>query len=407
MQQKFLAIGIDVGSQIHRIAAMNPQGKIIDQWSIKHRYNDFRQATQRMQSLSEQYSLPLIVGMEGYNGYASPFDNYLIDQGISLKQINNLTLDRYRQLFGQPYKTDEYDAQLIASYLMQPLRAKTHAYLENKLQVVSSLDKQIKVLARHQKGLIKEQTRYKNKLRKLLLGYFPELFDVYKKIFSPNCLALISLAKTQAQLMDMSIKELNAVKVPGGKRGIGKTKATLLKKLLQNYPQEKLNVFSQEIIAASFAKRIAVLDTEIKQMDQKLSKLIQLHRSAESLFSVPGIGIKIAARILGETGDINRFSTPDKFCVYSGVVCLRDESGLRSKSKRTKNVNHILKDSFLKIATTSLRINPESSAYYKRKRENGHKHFSALKCLAHQIAKVIYKLMNSNSLYQQSYKKAA
>ncbi len=181
MQQKFLAVGIDIGSQIHRIAVMNPQGKIIDQWSTKYRYADFKQAARRMQALSGEYNLPLIVGIEGYNGYASPFDEYLINQGITVKQINNLTLDRYRQLFGQPYKTDEYDAQLIASYLRLP--GKTSSYVENRILPSSSLNKKIKALARHQRGLIKEQTRYKNRLRKLILGYFPELFSVYKGIF--------------------------------------------------------------------------------------------------------------------------------------------------------------------------------------------------------------------------------
>ncbi len=69
MHQKFLAVGIDVGSQVHRIAVMNPQGKIIDQWSTKHRYADFKQAARRMQALSREYNLPLIVGIEGYNGH--------------------------------------------------------------------------------------------------------------------------------------------------------------------------------------------------------------------------------------------------------------------------------------------------------------------------------------------------
>jgi len=405
MQQEFLAVGIDIGSQTHRIAVMSPRGQIIDQWFVKHRYADFKKAARRMQALSREYNLPLIVGIEGYNGYASPFDQYLMDQGITIKQINNLTLDRYRQLFGQPYKTDEYDAQLIASYLMQPLRSKTSAHAENRLQPTCSLSKQIKLLARHQKGLIKERTCYKNRLRKLLLGYFPELFDVYKDIFSPNCLALIALAKSQPELKVMNIKQLSAIKAPGCKRALGKAKAALLKSLLCGYPN--LTSHAQEMVAASYAKRINILDSEIKQLDRELSRLIPLHRSGESLLSVPGSGIKTTARIIGETGDISRFSTPDKFSVYSGVVCLRNESGIRSKSKNTKRVNHILKDTFLKVATTSLRVNPESNVYYQRKRKEGHKHFSALKCLAHQIAKVIYKLMSSNSLYMPSYKKAA
>jgi len=405
--QKFISVGIDVGSQEHRIAMMSPERQILAEWSVRHRHADFKQACQRMQSLAQQHKLPLLVGIEGYNGYAAPFDQYLIAQGIKLKQINNLTLNRYRMLFGQPYKTDDYDARLIASYLQQPFCLKSAAYQERQVEEAQEQSADIKLISRHQQALIKEQTRTKNKLLKSLLGYLPELFDIYDDLFSPNCLALIALGKTPAQLKAVSLKRLAAVKPKGGKRGLGLSRAKALKHLLQDYPVQGVSVHLKAMVAASYAKRISTLEHEIRQLDRELADMLNQHPSGEVLQSVPGIAAKTASRIIGETMNIARFTTLDKYCAYSGVVCLRNDSGRTKRAKVSNNFNHILKDTFMKIALTSMRVNPASVAYYSRKREEGHNHFSALKRLAHQICKVVYKLIRSNAEYQQCYKKAA
>jgi transposase len=405
--QDFISVGIDVGSKEHRIAVMSPNGQILAEWSVRHRHADFKQAYQRMQSLAQQHKLPLMVGIEGYNGYASPFDQCLIAQGIKVKQINNLTLNRYRMLFGQPYKTDDYDARLIASYLQQPYELKSTAYQENQVEKASEQSTDIKLISRHQRDLIKEQTQTKNRLHKLLLSYFPEIFDLYEDPFSANCLALIAQGKTPAQLKVMSLKRLAAMKPKGGQRGLGPKRACALKRLLQDHPALGNAVRIKAMIAANYAKRINALEHEIHQLDQELANMLTRHPSGEVLQSVPGIATKTASRIIGETMNISRFATLDKYCAYAGVVCLRNDSGCTKRAKASKNFNRLLKDTYMKIALSSLRVNPVSAAYYRRKRKEGHEHFSALKCLAHQICKVVYKLMSSNAEYQQFYKKAA
>ncbi len=84
---------------------MNPERQIIAEWSIKHRRSDFKQACHQIKSLADQHHLPVIIGIEGYNGYAAPFDKYLIAQGFAVKQVNNLTLNRHPGSFsGSPSK---------------------------------------------------------------------------------------------------------------------------------------------------------------------------------------------------------------------------------------------------------------------------------------------------------------
>ncbi len=406
--QKVISVGIDIGSKEHRIAAMNPERQIIAEWSIKHRHSEFKQTCHQIKSLAAQHSLPVIIGIEGYNGYAAPFDKYLIVQGFEVKQVNNLTLNRYRQLFGQPFKTDEYDARLIASYLQQPFELKNNNYQENQVKLPQQVNVDIKLLSRHQLDLTKERTRFKNKLHKLLLSYFPEIFDLYSDPFSANCLALFTLGKTPAELGKMKMQRLADVKPKSSKRGMGTLRAQKLKSLLeQTVPALIGGNRVQAIVAADYAQRIYDLNQAINRLDQELASLLGQHPCGKTVLSIPGAGTKTAARIIGETIDIHRFSTLDKYSAYSGVVCLRNDSGKSKRAKTSKQVNHILKDTYMKIAFTSLRTNSASAVYYQRKIKAGHSHFSALKCLAHQICKVAYKLMVSKSMYQEPYYKKA
>ena len=333
----------------------------------------------------------------------------LMDQGMQVRQINNLTLNRYRQLFGQPYKTDEYDARLIASFLQQPLDCKNVNYQENQLIPVNQMNIDIKKLARHQMDLTKGLIRFKNKLKKMILSYLPELLDVYDDIFSPNCLALIALGKTPVQLNKMKLNKLAQVKSKNGSRGIGLQKAQELKTALREIYSDLFDSNSVNAkIARNYALNIYEIHQQIKDLDQELASLLRIHPQGSNLLSVPGIGIKIAARIIGETVDVKRFKTLDKYSAYSGVVCLRNDSGRSKRARNTKQSNRILKDSYMKAALTSIRINSASKTYYDKKIQAGHGHLSALKCLAHQISKVVYKLMKTNSCYQESfYQKAA
>ena len=52
-----------------------------------------------------------------------------------------------------------------------------------------------------------------------------------------------------------------------------------------------------------------------------------------------------------------------------------------------------MKQAFLQLALTQLRLNPESRAYYERKRREGKPHWVALIALARQLCKKVYKLM--------------
>ncbi|HDI11624.1 MAG TPA: hypothetical protein ENF77_04850 [Candidatus Acetothermia bacterium] len=62
-----------------------------------------------------------------------------------------------------------------------------------------------------------------------------------------------------------------------------------------------------------------------------------------------------------------------------------------------------MKQAFLQLALTQLRLNPESRAYYERKRGEGKPHWVALTALARKLCKRVYKLMREEVPVMSAY----
>lgn len=393
-----ISVGIDVGSAAHAIAVMGPDGKFCAEFTITHDHASFYKAGQRIMKIAHQFKLPVVAAMEGHNGYAAPFDRYLVDRGIKVLAVNNLRFSRYREMFGQPYKNDPYDARLLADFTFrQPAlddRSGVHQAVFPALGLTT-----LKKLARYQRDLIREATRCKLRLIKLVTGYFPELGQVYTKWFSPNCLALLSMGLTPQQIGQMEISAIAQIGAPGLKRTLGKNKAARLKALAQKVcPNPAANIDAR--VTADYAKRLQELERQVSSLDTELVGILEKLPEGRQLLDIKGCGPKLASRIPGETGNIRRFANRDKYSAYCGVVCLDDSSGKRQKCRPAKQINYMLKASFMQLALSEIKNNPKSAAYYQRKRSEGLKHWPAVKRLAHQLCRKIYKLLAADNNYK-------
>ncbi len=55
--------------------------------------------------------------MEGLNGHARPLDSLIHQSGYPLYNVNNLKLNRFKEIFPAPAKTDRIDARYITQLL--------------------------------------------------------------------------------------------------------------------------------------------------------------------------------------------------------------------------------------------------------------------------------------------------
>jgi transposase len=177
MKERFL-VGIDVGCHQHRVVVARSNGDILKEFSISHNASGFRTLFSELEHSESTFKLPIVIGMEGFNGYARPLDQLIGQKGYPLFNINNLKLARFKGLFSGPAKTDAIDARKIvelmrwAHYLQEQRRVVTEVKQGN------SVNQTLKRLSRRRRQLVNEKIRIQNRMQADLQAVAPGLVDL-------------------------------------------------------------------------------------------------------------------------------------------------------------------------------------------------------------------------------------
>ena len=122
--------------------------------------------------------------------------------------------------------------------------------------------------------------------------------------------------------------------------------------------------------------------------------------------SIPGVGVKLSSRLIGEIENIDRFKTEsqiDRSIQRCGII-VQGRSG-----KLVYQSNKICKMTMVAIACCLIRNIPEYRVSNDKKRAEGKSHNHALRCLSRQLVKVIFKMLKEDRDYKRKneIKKAA
>ncbi|UDL76988.1 transposase [Corynebacterium uberis] len=117
---------------------------------------------------------------------------------------------------------------------------------------------------------------------------------------------------------------------------------------------------------------------------------------------MPGIGIKIAARILMCVGDCSGFKDATRRASYAGVAPITRRSGTSIHSESpSRSGNRQLKNAFLRSAWIASHCHEASRQYYQRKREGGKRHNAAAMCLACRRCNIIYAMLTRREFFRE------
>ena len=87
-----------------------------------------------------------------------------------------------------------------------------------------------------------------------------------------------------------------------------------------------------------------------------------------------GFGPRTGARTLAEIGDPNRFSNPARLAAYAGLAPVNWQSDRTSSTRRPRGGNHRLKNATFIAAFVAAQHDPDTRAYYLRKRAESKRH---------------------------------
>lgn len=162
-----------------------------------------------------------------------------------------------------------------------------------------------------------------------------------------------------------------------------------------------------EIAHAELADIIR-LTVEINTLARRLST--RTHELAHALLQIPGCAELTAAKIVGETAAVTRFTSEAAFARHTGVAPIPVWSGNTAGQMRLNRCgNRQLNSALHRIALTQARMTDSPGhAYYQRLRASGKTKRGARRCLKRQLARIVFKaLLTDHQARSRSHQAAA
>jgi transposase len=338
----------------------------------------------------------VVVGIETDRGL---WVNALAAAGYQVFAINPMAVARYRdrhRISGA--KSDAADAKLLADLV------RTDRHNHRPLDGDSPQAEAVKVLARAHQSLIWARARHIRMLRSALREYYPAALQAFDDLGGRDALAVLGRAPTPAQGARLSVSKIGtALKAAGRQRSI-ESRAQQIQAILR---AEQLS--APEAVAAAFGATtratvniVIELNEQISDLETTLANHFEKHPDADIYLSLPGLGVILGARVLGEFGDDpNRYTNAKSRKNYAGTSPLTIASG-KKKAVLARHVrNPRLYDAVDRWAFATLLSSPGARAYYDQHRAAGDTHHQALRALGNRLVGILHGCLRHRTHYNE------
>ena len=338
----------------------------------------------------------VVIGIETDRGL---WVEALAAAGYEMFAVNPLAVARYRdrhQVSGA--KSDAGDAKLLADLVRTDRH--NHRPIAGDTPDVEA----IKVLARAHQNLIWSRNRNTNALRSALREYYPAALEAFDSLADRDALAILGRAPTPAVAARLSVSKIrSALKAAGRQRNLD-AKALEIQTALRT---EQLAAPAAVTAAFGATTRAAVgiiaeLNHQIAALEAELSTHFEAHPDADIYLSLPGLGVILGARVLGEFGDDpNRYTTAKCRKNYAGTSPLTIASGKKRAVLARHVRNRRLYDAIDQWAFCALTTSPGARAFYDQHRAAGDLHHQALRALGNRLVGILHGCLRHRTAYSE------
>lgn len=350
-----LFVGVDVHKDAHTAVGLSPFGEKVFEMVIGNTERDFSSLVDRARTEATRAGFTVRFGLEDVHSWGERLSRFLVEQEAPVVTVAPVLVDRLRQHTTHPEKNDSLDAQGVAEVMIRRIDTlPTYTLTEEAKKA-----KQIRELSLEREWLVKERARLKNQLHVLLYRIHNSAYRVrFKDPFSKKAL-------------DHWMRS-----IPDG------TDAILVQRMRRA------------------VRRLRDLREEIREIEQELALLMET--SGSTLHTASGCGTVIAAELIGEIGDIARFTSPGALAKYAGCAPREHSSGKTVRWRKTSAGNRRLNRAFHRMALSQISRsgNGAARAYFKRKIAEGKTKAQALVCLRRQLVNVVWMMMRHHTEYR-------
>ena len=389
-----LYVGIDIAKNKHDFYIMGEnKEKIVGPTTIKNNLEGFTFLLQSIHRITHN-ALDVHIGLESTGHYGYNLTHFLYNQGFIIYLMNpKRTSDMHKASTLRKTKTDKVDAQMLANIvyaerdILTPYTTKSY-HIE-----------QLKSLTRYRSDLVRDNAELKTSLKRLINILFPEYDGIFSSIHGECSYALLSEFPSKDSIAKANIVRLSNIISHATRGRYGRTIAEQIRNIAKNSIGTDSPVQSREL--QDTIERIRHLTKKINQLDQEINQ--RMNGVNTSIITIPGIGSTLAAVIVSEIGDINKFSHPDKLVAFAGLSPSTYQSGqfLGTYAKMEKRGSRQLRYAIMMAAEYAARYNPYFAHQLHKKRCEGKAYRVAVSHVARNLLRLINRMEITGEPYHQ------
>jgi transposase len=364
-------VGIDIGGRSHAVARCRDGKPRADREIL--RIGQSRAGFAAFDAWLDRQGEPVtLVAMESSGHYWMPLAAHLRRREVPVAVVNPLAAKYFAKSRLARTKSDPADARSLAEMAMRDTPPARDPLAGAELRQA----------ARFAMTLVTEQGKVCQRLVRLVELGFPELKGLFDDPTCRTARAVLRIAPTARQATRRRTATLADANKGPGRRRLGAARA----ELLQAAAADTIAVPELDAEAAFevglLLDQYDLLERQIEAADARVAGLLD-GETARRLQTIPGVGPAIAATLLAEIGDIDRFSDFDQLLAFAGVHPAERSSGRKGASPETawhmsKAGNSYLRAAAYRMAVVGIAHNPVIAAHYARKRAAGKSKMNAL-----------------------------
>ncbi|ABC34933.1 IS110 family transposase [Burkholderia thailandensis] len=381
-------VGVDVGKGQHHAVALDRNGKRLYNKALP---NDEAKLRALIAELKTHGRLLFVVDQPSTIG-ALPVA-VARAEGVLVAYLPGLAMRRIADLHAGEAKTDARDAAIIAE------AARSMPHTLRSLRLADEQLAELTMLCGFDDDLAAQVTQTSNRIRGLLTQIHPALERVLgPRLDHPAVLDLLERYPSPAALASTSEKTL-ANRLTKLAPRMGKSLAAEIVQALSEQAVIVPGTQAATIVMPRLAQQLAALRKQRDEVAAEVEQLVLAHPLWPVLTSMPGVGVRTAARLLTEVAH-KAFASAAHLAAYAGLAPVTRRSGSSIRGEHpSRRGNKVLKRALFLSAFAALR-DPVSRAYYSRKIQQGKRHNQALIALARRRCDVLFAMLRDGTIYQ-------
>ena len=325
----------------------------------------------------------IICGMESTGQYHEPLADFLRANGIATRVFNVLELKGYKTSVRKT-KTDRKDACAIA-------RALEVMGVEKGDEVQPTLYREIKGLSRLRLGLIHKQTDVKNGVVKVMDSLCRGYSTAFEDILCKSSLEILNWYSQSGQAPKPTLHKITKMLSPYMGDTRAAKKAEVVVRVLGESVGRTSEIDITRLELVLLLQQFVLLDRQKEQVERALKS--SFANTGSHITSIPGVGDITGAIVLGELGDVKRFTGAEQITAFAGIEPSTFQSGIKRKEGSiSKRGSRVLREALYNAALSASRCNPVCKRFNDRLKDKGKPHRLRMVAVARKLLHIIYSV---------------